>query len=172
MSWKIALDIDGVVRAFFKGVNAYALAHHPDIFPGKDENYGWDCYTPDWFKVIWPEIEHDQLFWAGLGVSDTPPFAPAAYITHQNTSALWHEDWIKRNMGNLTAPVVVVEHGKSKVDALLDYEIDLFVDDRYETFLEVNRAGIPCLLYDASYNLTGASEGLRIHSLAEITRFI
>ena len=42
--------------------------------------------------------------------------------------------------------------GKSKVDVLKEAGIDMFIDDRYENFVELNKNGICCFLMDMPHN--------------------
>ena len=79
----------------------------------------------------------------------TMDFEPVVYITARPeflTSVT--EDWLKRN--NLPAAPVV--HTLDKVSACREHRVDIFVEDNYENFVEINNDGTKCLLMDRPYN--------------------
>jgi uncharacterized HAD superfamily protein len=49
-------------------------------------------------------------------------------------------------------PVYTVGLGQSKVQVAKDSGLDVFVDDRYDNFVELNRNGICTYLMDAPHN--------------------
>jgi len=59
----------------------------------------------------------------------------------------------------------------SKVDALLKNNVDVFIDDRFENFTEINNAGISCFLFDGSHNQRYDVGHKRIKSLKELPWF-
>jgi uncharacterized HAD superfamily protein len=58
--------------------------------------------------------------------------------------------------------------GVSKTETAKKTEIDLFVDDRYKNFVDLNKAGICCFLMDAPYNRRYEVGFKRIHHLKEL----
>lgn len=61
-----------------------------------------------------------------------------------------------------------VDLGKSKVKVIQESGCDIFVDDRFENFVEINKAGICCYLYDAPHNQRYDVGHKRIYSLKEL----
>ena len=79
------------------------------------------------------------------------PFEPHCYITSRPIPNEWTEQWIAEN-GFPTMPVYTVGVGESKVDVAKKSGIDIFIDDRFDNFVELNRAGICTYLMDAPHN--------------------
>jgi len=55
------------------------------------------------------------------------------------------------------------------VDVAMKSGIEIYVDDRYENFVELNNAGICCFLFDAPHNRRYQVGFKRIYSLSELT---
>jgi hypothetical protein len=158
---RIGLDIDGVLSDFIGGIRA----EYPF---GMDDPESWN--TPrirDMFEII----KNNESFWLGLKPLVDPkkiPFEPACYITFRATPASITQQWLD-NYEFPRAPLISLEiHGSSKVEAAKDQNLDVFVDDRYETFLELNAAGIFCYLMDAPHNRKYNVGFRRIFDLREI----
>lgn len=79
------------------------------------------------------------------------PFEPHCYITSRSINPKLTEAWLVHN-GFPAAPVYSVGFGASKVDVAKESGIDIFVDDRFENFVELNNAGICTFLMDAVHN--------------------
>jgi len=54
------------------------------------------------------------------------------------------------------------------VDVAKESGVEIFVDDKYENFIELNSAGICCFLFDASHNQRYNVGFKRIKTLKEI----
>ena len=111
-----------------------------------------------------------EEFYANLPVLTNPsdiPFEPHCYITSRPVDVKITEKWLDDN-GFPTRPVYCVGTGKSKVDVALDVGVDIFVDDRYENFVELNKAGICCFLFDSPLNQKYDVGHKRIKSLKEL----
>jgi uncharacterized HAD superfamily protein len=61
------------------------------------------------------------------------------------------ERWLAAN-GFPAVKVYTVGLTESKVDVIKSAGVDIFVDDRYENFVELNNAGICTFLMDANHN--------------------
>lgn len=109
-------------------------------------------------------------FMLNLPVKTKPqdiPFEPTCYITNRSNPDVPVEiasDWIRRN----GFPQVKVIQTTDKVAAAKEMKLDVFVDDKFETFVEMNKAGILCYLYDAPHNRKHDVGFKRIKSLKEI----
>lgn len=158
---RYGLDIDDVLCYW---VPAWAKKH------GLAEPTSWsfDRAILDKFKAM----EDLDEFYLGLEVKTKPeeiPFEPVVYVTSRPVDTAISEEWLDKH-GFPAAPVVTVGSGGSKVQALKDYNVDIFVDDNYGNFLEVNKAGICCYLFDACHNQRYDVGYKRIKSLQELKR--
>lgn len=116
------------------------------------------------------ELKNNELFWMTLPRKIDPkdiPFEPHCYITSRSVPQEWTEQWLDK-MGFPTAPVYTVGLGESKIDIAKKSGIDIFVDDRFENFVELNNAGICCYLFDAPHNQRYDVGHKRIYSLKEL----
>lgn len=95
------------------------------------------------------------------------PFEPHCYITSRSVDVEVTKNWLQKN-GFPTATVYSVGFGQSKVDAAKESGLDIFVDDSYHNFVELNNAGICTYLYDTPYNRRYNVGYRRIYSLKEL----
>ncbi len=147
---KIGLDIDEVLADFVGGM----MKKFPDM---KDRPTYWnDPHIAQHFsKVI-----DDNDFWLGLEPKVTDiPFEPYCYITSRPISTGLTKMWLDKH-GFPVAPIYTVgaktKDGTlkqmSKVEVAKHTGIDIFVDDAYHNFVELNKAGICTYLMDADHN--------------------
>jgi hypothetical protein len=157
---KIGLDIDGVICDFN---GAYAAKYCPDGI------HSWNCHFDT--KQHLEDLTKTSEFYLGLQPLCDPkkdiPFEPHCYITSRSVPQEWTEEWLFKN-GFPTRPVYTLPFGASKVDLAKKVGIDIFVDDRYENFTELNNAGICTFLFDASHNQRYDVGYKRIKSLKEL----
>lgn len=95
-----------------------------------------------------------EVFYANLSPKVAPediPFEPLGYVTSRPVKTSITEEWLDKN-GFPTRPVHTVGVDKSKVDVLKENGCEIFVDDRYDNFVEINNAGIMCYLMDTPHN--------------------
>lgn len=152
--WKIGLDIDDVIADF--------CGHLRNKFP--------DMPVPEYWRDkeifdIFPKLKDE--FWAEIPPLEKPPFEPHCYITARSVSPAVTEAWLWRNKFPV-APVYSVPRGTSKVAAAKDSGIDIFVDDSYNNFHDLNKNGIFCYLFDAPHNQRYDVGHKRIKSLKDI----
>lgn len=95
------------------------------------------------------------------------PFEPHCYITARRIPNEVSEQWLDKH-GFPTAPVYSVKPGTTKVEIAKEAGVDVFVDDNYKNFVELNNAGICCYLYDAPHNHKYDVGHKRIKSLKEL----
>jgi uncharacterized HAD superfamily protein len=55
-----------------------------------------------------------------------------------------------------------------KIEVAKEMKLDIFVDDKFETFVAMNNAGILCYLFDAPHNRKHDVGFKRIKSLKDI----
>lgn len=95
------------------------------------------------------------------------PFEPHCYITARRLPNEISTQWLDKH-GFPTAPVYTVPANHSKVETAKAAGIEIFVDDNYKNFVELNNAGICTYLYDAPHNRRYNVGHKRIKTLKEL----
>ena len=156
---KIGLDVDEVLADW---VGHWTKYHNQPI----PEAWSFDREIGKKFT----ELKEDKDFWLSIPVKTLPtdiPFEPHCYVTSRSIPKEWTEEWLDKN-GFPTVPVYSVGLGESKVDVIKKSGIEIYVDDRFENFVELNNAGICCFLFDAAHNQRYDVGFKRIKSLREL----
>jgi 5'(3')-deoxyribonucleotidase len=156
---KIGLDIDEVLADWA----GHWTNHHKQDVP---ENWNFDRDINQKFE----SLKNDKEFWLSIPVKTKPsdiPFEPHCYITSRSIPKAWTEEWLDKN-GFAAVPVHSIGYGESKVQTAKGSGIDIFVDDKYENFVELNNAGICTFLFDAPHNRRYDVGYKRIKSLTEL----
>ena len=160
---RIGLDIDEVLCDFTAG---WASIFGVDARP---TSWNYHREMSKHFKEM-KESKTLEDFYLNLKPKIDPkdiPFEPTCYVTSRSISSEITEKWL--DMHNFPGtPVLTVGVGESKIEALKSAKIDIFVDDRYENFIDLNKAGICCFLYDAPHNQRYDVGYKRIKSLKEL----
>lgn len=159
---KIGLDIDEVLCDW---VAAWCEKFGYDL----PENWNFSYHTSELFHKLQESGELEE-FYLNLPCKISPsdiPFEPACYITSRSVPSDITKKWIQKN-GFPTAPVYTVGFGESKVEVAKQVDIDIFVDDRFENFVELNNAGVCTFLLDAPHNRRYDVGHKRIKSLKEL----
>ena len=159
---RVALDIDGVLADFNEAARKR--------FGVENEPHAW-YYSYEFRKSEkWEEINKDKDFWLnipayfdGAGL----PFEPVCYVTHRNVPQEWCEQWIEKN--HFPCVPVFVVNG-SKVEVLKQQNIDIFIDDKFDNFRELNNNGIFTYLMDREWNRRYDVGHKRIKNLGEIVK--
>lgn len=157
---KIGLDIDEVLADW---VGHWTKKHGQEV----PETWNFDRDIMSKFELL----KDDKEFWLSIPVKTNPSeihFEPHCYITSRSIPKEWTEEWLDKN-GFPTMPVYCVPFNVSKVDVAKESGIDIFVDDRFENFVELNNAGICCYLFDAPHNQRYEVGHKRIKSLSELS---
>ena len=162
---RIGLDIDGVLADFSGAWHVL----HPEI-----------SATPSsWFldrKIgkRFDEMRNNNTlddFYLGIQPLMKPediPFEPRCYITSRPVNNEISEQWID-NMGFPRKKVITVPVGQSKVDAAKEAGVDIFIDDSYENFVDLNSNGVFTYLYTAPWNTRYNVGHMRLNSLKDIS---
>lgn len=156
---KIGLDIDEVLADWVKHWTDY----HGQEVP---ETWNFDRNIYDKFDLL----KDNKEFWTSIPVKTQPcdiHFEPHCYITSRSIPKEWTEEWLDKN-GFPTMPVYSVGFGESKIEVAKKSGIDIFVDDRFENFVELNNAGICTYLFDAPHNQRYNVGYKRIKSLKDL----
>jgi len=160
----IGLDIDGVIANF-------QLAWHelyPEI-PAKPKMYDSDKNfigrfdmmrkagtLNDFYLKIKPLLKPEDI-----------PFEPHCYVTARPVETWVTEQWLESH-DFPRKRVITVPTNTSKVEAMKEADVEIFIDDHYGNFTDLNSAGVFCYLYTASWNLRYDVGDMRINSLKEI----
>ena len=159
---KIALDIDEVLCNWTSAWCNYWKMNVPST-------WYFDRLIGQRFKEMEESGTLDD-FYRNLTVltpADDIPFEPMAYVTSRPVATEVTMEWLDKH-GYPTCPVYTVDMSQSKVDVLQQIGCEIFVDDRFDNFVELNRAGICCYLFDAPHNRRYDVGYKRIKSLKEI----
>lgn len=160
---KIGLDIDELIADWLGAwCKKFNIAEKP---------HTWD-FDPNILKKFNEMKKSDELndFYLNLEPLVDPkylPFEPHCYITSRPVPKEITELWLEIN-DFPCKPVYSVELGASKLEAAKLSGIDVFIDDSYKNFLELNRNGILCYLYDRPHNERYDVGHLRIKSLDKL----
>ena len=157
---RIGLDIDEVLADFVAG---YCLEHNITAIP---DSWQFDYEIRERLKNA------PDSFWLELNPKVHPsviPFEPVVYISSRPSSSEITMQWLVRH-GFPTAPVVHTKTPQDKVEACKAHDVQWYVDDSYDNFVALNRAGICCFLMDAPHNRRYDVGYKRITSLAELAR--
>lgn len=156
---KIGLDIDGVICDFHKDYCEKFNVPVPKSWAchyDTKEHLEEATQTSDFYLALKPLLLPEEI-----------PFEPHCYITSRSIPEQWTKQWIYNN-GFPTRPVYTVPFGASKVEIAKKAGIDIFVDDSYDNFVELNKAGVCTFLFDASHNQRYNVGYKRIKSLKEL----
>ena len=141
---RIGLDIDNVICDWTKAWGEkWGVPQRPAHWSFSYKNK--ERLTPS------PELDE---FYSKLPRQVEPvdlPFEPVAYLTARSVDEAVTKAWLEEH-GFPCAPVYTVPFGKSKVDVAREAGIEWFIDDSFTNFVELNKAGICCFLYDAPHN--------------------
>ncbi len=156
---KIGLDIDEVLADWV----GHWTKYHKQPIP---KNWNFDRDIASKFE----KLKDDKGFWMSIPAKMDPndlQFEPHCYITSRIIPKEWTEQWLDMH-GFPTAPVYSIGHKESKVEVAKKSGLDIFVDDRFDNFAELNKAGICCYLFDAPHNQRYNVGHKRIKSLTEL----
>jgi len=161
---KIGLDIDGVLADFMWSWHKL----HPEI-PSEPDSYDFDKNIKqrltdmgiagtldDFYLSITPLIEPEDI-----------PFEVTCYVTSRPVSSDVSAKWLQK-CGFPDRPVFTVPMGTSKVDVMKAAGVEIFIDDYYENFIDLNNKGILTYLYSAPWNMNYDVGDMRINSLNDI----
>ncbi len=164
---KIGLDIDGVLADFmgawhkiYPEINANPTTWYCDRdiqkrFEIMKENGSID----DFYLNIKPLIKPTDL-----------PFEPHCYITSRPVSKEITEKWIDYN-GFPAKKVISIDVRNSKVEVAKAEGIEIFIEDSYDNFIDLNNNGVFCYLLTTPWNERYDVGHMRINSLSELPFF-
>jgi hypothetical protein len=161
---KIGLDIDEVICDFVGGW----IKSKWSLIDERPFNWSFQYSLGKLFKDL-PESDLVD-FYLSLSPKIKPedlPFEPVCYITSRPVESYVTRAWIEGN-GFPCKPVITVPYGESKAQAAKDAGVEIFVDDSYSNFVDLNNNGVCCFLLDAPHNRRYEVGHKRIKSLNEL----
>jgi 5'(3')-deoxyribonucleotidase len=139
---RVGIDIDDVLADFLGGYCKRFNIPLPSSWMYDSE-----------FQERYEEIINDPDFYRNLGMITPPenlPLEPVVYITSRDVRTRQAtEEWLFKTNNY---PVVPVVFTNDKLSVAREYELDVFIDDRYDTFLKLNNNDVFCYLFDAPHN--------------------
>ena len=156
---RVGLDIDEVLADF--------IGHYKKHFK-IDKNVPFWLFDPELTKNL-EELKNNNEFWSTIPPKIDPkdlPFEPVCYITSRICDIKFTEKWLTDN-GFPSVPVYVAQ-SQEKTKIAMEQKLTMFVDDRFETFVQMTNANIFCYLMNAPHNEKYDVGHKRIHSLNQI----
>lgn len=160
----IGLDIDGVLAGF----RIAWSKKYPEI-DAKSSSWHFDDKIKERFDTMIKDNMLDE-FYLNIPTLIKPediPFELTCYITARPVNSDVTEKWLNLH-GFPTKPVVTVGINKTKIDAAKENHVEIFIDDNYDNFVELNDNGIFCYLYTAPWNIKYDVGHMRLNSLKDI----
>lgn len=159
---KIGLDIDEVLCDWVGDWTKYRELPTP-------ESWSFDRGLIQEFEKMKSEGRLDE-FYLSLHPLIQPsdiPFEPHCYITSRPVDTKITEEWLAKH-GFPARPVFTTTSERTKAAIAKEQGLDIFVDDGYHNFVELNKAGICTFLMDAPHNQRYDVGFKRIKELKEI----
>jgi len=150
---KVGLDIDEVLADFGE---AYCERYNLD-----PEFYHWNFD----YKVMdrLTELAKDDEFWAKIKpLNKNLKFEPHCYITARPIPAHLTELWLFKNKFPCKPVYSLVV---DKAELCTELGLDIFIDDHYKNFVEINKTKTVCYLYTRPHNIKYAVGARRINNL-------
>lgn len=97
-------------------------------------------------------------------------FEPHCYVTSRPVKSEITEKWLDMH-GFPARPVHTVGLNETKVDVIKNAGIGIFIDDKFENFVQINNAGICCYLFDAPHNQRYDVGHKRIYKISDLLTF-
>jgi hypothetical protein len=145
-NFKIGLDIDEVICDW---IGSWIKLWEMDV----PDSWFFDGKINKRFTQLKDEGKLEE-FYANLEPRINPKelsFEPHCYITSRPVDTSITVKWLEKH-GFPIRPVYTVGLGQSKVQVAKDSGLDVFVDDRYDNFVELNSHGICTYLMDTPHN--------------------
>lgn len=161
---KIGLDIDGVIADFTGAWNKLfpEISIEPNSWyfdrkmSERFEKMKLDGILDEFYLNIEPMINPEDL-----------PFEPHCYITSRPVSTEITEQWLDKYHFP-AKKVYSIDVCQSKVEVAKNSGIDIFIDDSFDNFVDLNNSGIFTYLITATYNKSHDVGHMRINSLNDI----
>lgn len=159
---KVGLDIDNVIADY----TGHYIQYHNFSNKERPKHYNDPRFrNPDFYQ----KSNLDKDFFLNIPRMINPDellFEPVCYVTARHIPIEWTQEWLNINGFPMATLISVGDSPKSEV--LKDFELDYFIDDHYENFVELNKAGIPTLLFTQPHNVKYEVGSKRINNINDV----
>lgn len=160
----IGLDIDGVIANFTK-------SWHNKYNDVSDSPVSWDydINMIERFNIMKENNELDDFYLNIEPLIDSKDlkFIPHCYITSRPVDDNITLKWLYKHNFPIR-PIYSTEIRKSKVDLAKLADIEVFIDDSYDNFIDLNKNGIFTYLLTSTYNDKYNVGHMRLNSLNDL----
>lgn len=161
---KIGVDIDGVLADFngawhklYPEISATPNSWYLDRKAEKRfEEMRANGTLDDFYLNIEPLVKPEDM-----------SFEPDCYITSRPISKEITEQWLD-NHGFPARKVISLDIKQSKADVAKEAGVEIFIDDCYDNFVDLNNKGVFTYLYTASWNKRYDIGHMRLNSLKDL----
>lgn len=169
---RIGLDVDGVLADWSGAIYDACVGFDQSFTTSYDRGnpIWWNWVDREFLNMVLSDLDYPEFLASvpdALADPEELKFEPVVYVTHRSIPSEYTERWISDN-GFALAPVVSVDDPAKKLDVLREHNVDVFVEDKYETFVALNNAGILCFLRDRAVNRKYDVGSYRITNLNQI----
>lgn len=133
---RIGLDLDDTLNMFMQ----------PYL-----ERFGIPKTDGEITKNVQRVLKKDREWWINLPVKNKINFIPELYCTKRVCSKNYSKTWLERN-NYPSRPIYQVLYQKANKAKYIKGRVDIFVDDSVSNFIQMNLAGVPCLLMATDSN--------------------
>jgi hypothetical protein len=161
---RIGLDIDCVIADFVKAWNDLY-----DDTDAKPSSWYMDRKMEKRFAKMKKKGKLNK-FYLNIPPMFNPkdlPFEPHCYITSRPVPTKVTEKWLDLH-GFPRRKVYTVDLRRTKVDAAKESGIDIFIDDSYDNFVDLNNNGIFTYLFTSPWNEKYDVGHMRLNSLKDL----
>jgi hypothetical protein len=161
---KIGIDIDGILADWTGAWNKI----YPDVL-ATPSSWFFDRKVGRRFRAMNAEGTLNEFYMniEPLLKPEDLPFEPHCYITSRPVSKEITEQWLDKYHFP-AKPVHSIDVTESKVDVAKNAGIEIFIDDCYDNFVELNKNGIFTYLYSAPWNKRYDVGHMRLNSLKDL----
>ena len=148
MKLRIGLDLDDTLNEF---MNPYL------------KRFGYPKSDGEITKNVQRILIRDREWWINLPVKNKINFIPELYCTKRVCNKNYSKTWLENN-GYPNKPIYQIFCQRANKARYIKGIVDRFIDDSVSNFIQMNLAGLPCLLIASESNEKWGPYG-KIYSL-------